>query len=397
MPKMIYRCQDYKPDLLEKAGYYEGVPIEQIFPPVDEKLEAHRTKRFAAPFVGVPFDRIDVDPIIIAHACVVLGYTNRDFYENPPLGAKCVIYCNELYDLLPVTHWFYSNVWLDALGCKMIVTESLPWIVQEPRPVQKPEDVDKIDVPDISDMEKCLTGELFIKCYDWVKEHEPQFFVPISYGFCHFGMAAEMVGPERFIIWCRRQKDVAHKLLSKVIETSANGAIMIARRYGFCMMTIGSVLSNSTVLSGKMNKEFAANYIIQMVKKAFKGGAGPQLWYHLCGDHQFDYMNFKEMVISPFTVIHIGYLGDQPFPADLLRETFGNMMTVMASVDTKIMMEPKNYGKIYEMAKDQLIKVREAPRGCILGTCCETPVPAPAGSILAMVRAAREYGVYGTW
>jgi uroporphyrinogen decarboxylase len=68
----------------------------------------------------------------------------------------------------------------------------------------------------------------------------------------------------------------------------------------------------------------------------------------------------------------------------------------MVSVDTKLMVDP-NFNRVYEQAKNQLLAARDSPRGCILGTACETPVPTNPGNILALVKAARDFGTYGTW
>jgi len=370
--------------------------IGNLFPPTDMKWHEKATKRFASPFVGVNYDRIDVDPIILAHAAVLFGYTIKDFYTKPELAVRLVAYANELYDLLPVTHWFYSNVWIDALGAKLQPTETLPYIVIEPRPIQKPEDVDKLHVPDVDEISKSMCAQLFFRAYDYTKENIPHMFVPIAFAFCLYGMAAELVGPERFIVWTRRQPKLCHKLLEKVTETAANAAIAIARRYGFAMLVMGSVLANTTTLSPKDVKEFSFDYHMRYIKKAFKGGAGPQLWYHLCGDHSADWPIWKEVVVSPFTVLHIGYYKDEPFPADLMKKEFGDKLTIMVSVDTKLMIEP-DFNRVYEQAKKQLLASRDSPRGCILGTACETPVPTNPGNILALVKAARDFGTYGTW
>ena len=91
---------------------------EELFPPWNMKWAENATKRFASPFVDKPHDRIDVDAIILSHAAVSCGYTIRDFYEKPELGIHCVGYANEMFDLLPVTHWFFSLPWVTELGIR---------------------------------------------------------------------------------------------------------------------------------------------------------------------------------------------------------------------------------------------------------------------------------------
>jgi uroporphyrinogen decarboxylase len=128
-----------------------SAPPEIYFPDINTDWHAHATKRFAGPFVGNTFDRVDVDPILLPHAAIINGYTLKEFYMRPKLGLASAVWANEIYDLLPVTHWFYSNVWLRELGCKMEFKETLPPVVVEPRPVKNPEDVDKLRIPDVSE------------------------------------------------------------------------------------------------------------------------------------------------------------------------------------------------------------------------------------------------------
>jgi len=68
----------------------------------------------------------------------------------------------------------------------------------------------------------------------------------------------------------------------------------------------------------------------------------------------------------------------------------------MGSVDTKLMIDP-NPNKVYNQAKEQLLGGRDSKKGYILGTSCETPPYTIPGQMLALVKAARDFGTYGTW
>ena len=236
-----------------------------------------------------------------------------------------------------------------------------------------------------------MGGQLYLRAWDYEKEKLAHMFVPIHFGFCLYNMSAELAEPNNFLMWAYTQPEVCHKLLQKVTETSINAAIMIANRYGFAMMTPGGVLANTTVLKPKMVKELAVDYHRQLIRKGFRGGAGPQIWYHLCGDHSLGFEYWKDVMISPFTVMHIGYDGKAVFPADKLVKHFGNDMTVMASVDT-ILLNNGPSKAVYDACKPQIEDLMKAPRGFILGAACEVPTFAPPSSILAMVRAARDFG-----
>ncbi|MHC1680131.1 MAG: uroporphyrinogen decarboxylase family protein [Methanomassiliicoccales archaeon] len=352
------------------------------------------------PFVDNPHDRIDVDPIILSNAAVNCGYTIRDFYEKPELGIHCVGYISQLYDLLAVTHWFFSLPWVTELGLKLQYKETLPPISTGPI-YSEPEDVDKMHIPSKEELVK-TTGEFatvarFYRIYDYVAKNLPMTLVPISYGFDLVGAAAEMVGVENFIMWTFTEPEAANKLVDKYTQTAINGAEAMADKYGMAMLIVGSVLANNDIFSDEAVEEYSVRNMYKYVDGCFKRGAGPQIFYHLCGNHQTDYKAFKDgLMWSPFTVIHAGYQGRNAFPSALLKETFQDKATCMGSVDTKLMID-NNPNKVYNAAKEQLLQGRDSKKGYILGTACETPPYTIPGQMLALVKAARDFGTYGTW
>jgi len=376
---------------------------EEMFPAMDKRWHDNATKRFASPFVDNPHDRIDVDPIILSAAAVACGYTIRDFYEKPELGIHCVGYISHLYDLLPVTHWFFSLPWVTELGLKLVYKETLPPISTGPI-YSAPEDVDKMHVPSKEELVNAqakygqlATVPMFYRIYDYVAKNLPMTLVPISYGFDLVGAAAEMVGMENFIMWTFTEPEAADKLVDKYTQTSINGAEALADKYGSAMLIIGSVLANNDIFNDEGVERYSVKNMYKYVDGCFKRGAGPQVFYHLCGNHETDYKLFRDgLMWSPFTVFHVGYKGRNPFPSSLLKQNFEDRATCMGSVDTKLMIDP-NPNKVYNQAKEQLLGGRDSKKGYILGASCETPPYTIPGQMLALVKAARDFGTYGTW
>jgi uroporphyrinogen decarboxylase len=95
-------------------------------------------------------------------------------------------------------------------------------------------------------------------------------------------------------------------------------------------------------------------------------------------------------------MFHIGYKGRDVFLTNLLVKEFGKKATLMGSVDTKLLINPKPK-VVYDQAATSIIAGRDAPRGYILGCACECPMYTLSGNILAMIRAAKDHGTYGTW
>jgi uroporphyrinogen decarboxylase len=369
---------------------------EELFPPWNMNWAGNATKRFASPFVDKPHDRIDVDAIILSHAAVTCGYTIRDFYEKPELGIHCVGYANEMYDLLPVTHWFFSLPWITELGIKLEYKDTLPPISTGPI-YTEPGQIDNMHIPDKEELEKGWTLPMFKRIYGYVQKNLPQTLVPISYGFDLCGAAAELVGVENFIMWTFTEPEAAQKLVRNYTQTAINGAEGLADTYGMAMLIVGSVLGNNDIFSDEAVKTYSADNMKYFVDQAFRKGAGPQVFYHLCGNHTTDYKVFKDTLVwSPFTVTHIGYDGRNPFPSAKLKSEFESVSTCMGSVDTKLMINP-NPKAVYDQAKDQLLAGRDSKKGYILGTSCETPPYTLPGNMRALVKAAQDFGTYGTW
>jgi len=198
-------------------------------------------------------------------------------------------------------------------------------------------------------------------------------------------------------MWTITERDAANTLIDKYMQVAVNGAELMARRYGSAFISTGSVLANNDIFADKDVEELSAKYLHKFIDKCLRKGAGPQVLYHLCGNHETDYKVFKErLVYTPFTIVHAGYMGREVFPSDVLMKEFGDRATIMGSVDTKIMILP-NPKRVYEQAKEQLIRGRDSPNGYILGTACELPPDSLPTNVFALVQAARDHGTYGAW
>ncbi len=371
---------------------------EELFPTNDlNGWHANAAKRFASPFVDNYHDRIDVDPIILSNAAVQCGFTIRDFYEKPELGIHCVGYISELFDLLPVTHWFFSLPWVREMGLTLVYKDTLPPVSTGPIYEPTAEGIESMRVIEKEELMKGTTIPLYFGLYDYVQKNLPHTLVPISYGFDLVGAPAEFVGVENFIMWTFTEPDLAHKVVDTFVETSINGADILSDKYGMAMLIVGSVLANNDIFADEQVEEYSAKKMGYYVDQCFRKGAGPQVFYHLCGNHETSYKVFKDNLMwSPFNVLHIGYKGPKEFPAELLKQEFQDVTTCMGSVDTKLMINP-NPKVVYEHSKECLLAGRDAKKGFILGTACETPPYTIPGNLLAMTRAARDFGTYGTW
>ena len=52
---------------------------------------------------------------------------------------------------------------------------------------------------------------------------------------------------------------------------------------------VKSILGNEDILSDQAVKDSSIIYLHDLVRSAMNKGAGPQVFYHLCGNHETDY------------------------------------------------------------------------------------------------------------
>jgi len=332
----------------------------------------------------------------LSHASVACGNTIGDFYRYPDLGAHCVAYASQVYDLLPVTHWYFSLSWVAEMGLDIQYMETMPPVPKAPI-ISSPNEVDDVEVVSVEELNKGWTMKHYNKANEYVQKYLPEMFIPMVNVSDITGSAAQLCGVENFVMWALCEPDAAHTLVDRYTETAINGAEAVSKKYGMATISTGSVLANNDIFSDEMVAEYSAKYLRKLVNGAFRRGAGPQVFYHLCGNHETDYKVIKEHAVwSPFTIVNIGYKGREVFPADIMAKEFGNLATIMPSVDTRLMIMP-NAMRVYQQAKEQIIAGRDSANGFILGTACEVPSYSHPANIHALVQAAKDFGTYGTW
>ena len=186
-------------------------------------------------------------------------------------------------------------------------------------------------------------------------------------------------------------------MVHKYTDTSINGAEGLADNYGMAMLIVGSVLANNDIFSDEAVKKYSADNMKYYVDQCFRRGAGPQVFYHLCGNHETDYKVFKDTLMwSPFTVIHVGYDGKEGVPVRQAEGEFEDRATCMGSVDTKLMINPNPMDGL-QPGQGAAAGGRDSKKGYILGTSCERPRTPYQATCMALVKAARDFGTYGTW
>ncbi|MCM1987891.1 uroporphyrinogen decarboxylase family protein [Methanococcoides seepicolus] len=362
------------------------------YAPMDKDWLENAGNLWTTPFVDTPSERVIVDPIILSHAASVFKKSVGYFWQNPAEAMRMVCHTCEMYDVTPVGHYLYADYWGEDYGAKVKVQANSPPGITK-RPIKDAEGVDNLEVLSPEDLAKGPTLTKHFEALDTCKNEFPQMFAPITQLAGSMEVATNWASIDDVFMWMMTEPELVDKLTSKATDHMVNACKATANRYGANVMITGSVIASGDLMDRDQIKRFGYNPVSKAVRKMMNAGAGPGVYYHLCGNHSDDFDLWKDAPMSPFTVVQIGYDGKDIFPASKLVEHFGNRCTCFGTVDTKLI-DRGTPRQVYDQAKEQILAGKDSPRGFIIGTSCECPTNAPPGNVHALVKAAKDFGKY---
>lgn len=367
------------------------MPAED-FLDIDQEWLGKAAELWTTPFADTPSDRVIVDPILLSNAATLFRKDTKYFWKNPDEAVRMVCNACEIYDITPVGHYLWGDYWGQDYGGTIKYTEKSPPVLDE-YPISEPEEIEDFEVKGPEELKEGPTFQQHFKALDTCLEEYPDMFAPITQFNGAFDVASNWAKSEDLCVWLLKEPELVEKLVYKAADHMVNANKVTANKYGLNVMVAGSVVAGSDLLSREQVERFNFEPTCKAIKETLDVGAGPGVYYHLCGNHADDWDLWKDAVFSPFSVMQIGYMGDDIFPAETLVENFGNKCTCFGTIDTKLM-QMGSPSDVYEQTKEQVLAGKDSPRGFIVGTACECPTYAPVANIHAMVRGAKDHGQY---
>ncbi|MBN1785960.1 MAG: hypothetical protein JW825_03070 [Candidatus Methanofastidiosa archaeon] len=356
----------------------------------EEKLQEH-IGRSTAFFRGEVPDRIPAAPMCMGQAAIMHGYTLYDFYTKPELGIDCIINAGQIFDAEILPMWIYATYWVEDYGgkLKMPVGRMAAPAMVEPA-CKTLEDAENLEVLDLKELDKGPTMQRHWRALEHAKKIMGPYFSPWSFPYEVFVQVAYWVGPERAVLLVKKDPKLMHRLLKKAVEHCVNVNTLVAEKYGSSFIICSSLLTSNT-LSRDQCIEFNMGYLSDMINKSLKNGAGPGIFYHLCGDHRIDYDLHKDVPITPATIMHVAYDGKDPMDINKVMDVFGDKCVILGNTDTALM-QLGTPAEVYDNVKAQVLAAKESPKGFMAGNACEIPPFAPPANTYAFVQAVKDFG-----
>ena len=333
-------------------------------------------------------DRVPVNPGASVYVAAISGMYARDYYLDPEKALDAGIWALALhkYDGAPSYNIPDWAGW-DFGGEMEFPTSpriSLPYLSR--RAVNKPEDVEKLKMPDFDTAPALSRRAQFSRL-----ARAKGFGASIPAG-SPMGIAGAIMGAETLMRWLLKEPDLVHRVLRLATDFILAVADREIAEFGVenCSAHSTYPLECHALISPRTFEKFSLPYVREIHQKLLAKGL--QRWViHLCGDHTNNLPCWTggQIPLPPRTVFHLGHEADlQHFAAAL-----GDNHIIGGNVNTTLL-QTGTANEVYEASRQIIAKMKHSPGGFILMPACALPALTPPVNIQAMLQAARDFGSY---
>lgn len=315
------------------------------------------------------------------------GFTVADAYDDPEKSFKATLWTYEQYGWDPIPQYSGHTLlgaW-DFGGDVRMPTgqyEGAPIVTRYP--VQKEEDIEKLQIPDPGTAGRIPMAFRFSQLQR--ENRLPVYFFSRS-PFC---IAANMCGIDTFLKWTVRKPDTCHRLLRLALDHTVNALTFWVKTFGaenlFAWMS--SPTESNQVVSPRTVETLAVPYHIEYHDRLRSLGI-KRFGLHICGEQNRNLPILSGVPLwSHPSVLSFGHEVDLEtaachFPEDII---FGNIEPVVLQTGTP--------NQVYDLCKAAILKGRKARGGFILSAGCGIPPFAPPVNLFAMTKAVNDFGWY---
>jgi uroporphyrinogen decarboxylase len=256
------------------------------------------------------------------------------------------------------------------------------------RPVNKPEDVDKLEVPDphkAGDIPKEIAGAKFV-----MDSYPKGYRNPILVTGDTFTWAGNIVGLDTLLIWLQNDPDLAMKLLDKVSEFQVELVKYALTHVGDIYFFDGGPSDSNDLITSKQFEKFALPPMMSYRRKAMKAGA-TKFISHPCGNQTKNIEYWAQMPGTFATSF------DFRTPLETGVSRFSKDAMIIGNIEC-IQFTLGDVDWIYNKAMTKLkMAANRCPKGYMVAPGCELPALSSPVNVHAMVRAARDFAEGPEW
>jgi uroporphyrinogen decarboxylase len=332
-------------------------------------------------------DRVPVISMASAYTAVLYGISLKEFYLQPEKALAAQLWALDLhqYDGGPafnIPHWAGWD-----FGGELIFPSSpkVAMPVLKQRAVEKPEDVEKLVLPDPD------TAPAASRILQFARLARNKGFSVSIYNGSPMGIAGSIMDSNLLMRLFYKQPALVHRVLRLATDYLLLMADRFINEFGVenCSAFSTFPFECHAMISPQIFNDFSLPYIKEIHSNLLAKGIKRWL-IHLCGDHTRNLKHWqKDIPLAPRTVFSIGHEMDIVKTAEFL----GPDHIIAGNISTDLL----NRGtpdEVLTACREQINVMKHQPGGYILAPACAMPPLTPPVNVHAMVKAARLYGQF---
>ena len=340
-------------------------------------------------------DRVPIWPFAAAgFACVYTGTSVADAYNKPDISlAAQRKTCQDFgWVFVPIIAYAAMGAWEFGGEIKWPSGEFAQAPMVARLPVETVDDIWELKIPDYATSGFVPIQTEFYKLSSKERLDNEPFNVTAFSAGDGFSTAGNIIGPEKLCKLTLKKPEAAHHLIRLATDYTKNGAKYWKDTFGLDKDGVlplgGTVTTDNRLISAKITEEFALPYMKETYEYVMSLGY-KVIYSHLCGEQNQNMPLWSQITMGDPGIIGIGHeveleTAGKYFPNDII---LGNLEPAIIQTRTP--------DEVYEAAKKNIQDgMTKCPGGYIFSPGCELPPMSPPENVMAITKAANDFGWY---
>jgi uroporphyrinogen decarboxylase len=310
-----------------------------------------------------------------------VGYALADIYADPQKSFEAQMRTIEQYNSDGTPFYTFVSYGAWEFGGQIEWPDdrwgSGPGV--ERRPVKSPEDVFKLELPDVK------TAGCVPHMMEFAKLQE-KHDVPIAF-ICGspFTHAANLCGVEQFLFWIGKAPETVHRAMRLMTDHILQVAEYFIETFGENRVIARSAAPTDGLVAPRHFKEFVLPYMQELHRGVLEMGA-KSIYCHICGEQNHLLDLWAEVPFGDPGMLSFGHEVDlltaaKHFPDQIIA---GNVEPQLIAQGPAL--------EVFAQARLAVEKGKQCPSGFVLMGGCEIPKTTPPYHMYLMSKAREEFG-----
>ena len=348
--------------------------------------EMTKKERIKAILNGKSVDRIPHFPFLLGFCAKNLGHPIATIYNDSEKSFDAQMKTMEQYgfDWGPIYGYASYGTWEFGGEIEMPSGDYQQAPSHKMFPVKSEEDVDGLQMPDVSTAGSLPIAMEFSRLQD-------KYEIPVSVVLGgNFTIAGNICAVEKLCRWMLKKPEIAHRILKMATDHILDIVGYWADTFGpeRIIPQFWEPLASNLIISPKQFEEFVLPYLMESSKKILNMGV-KHILFHICGEQNSNLPLWAQVPMGDPGLCSFGEETD----INQAIEYFGDKSIIIGNVDPRVLLTGSPL-EIYDICRDTITKGKKAPRGFMLSSGCEVSPETPGYHVYMMQKAIQDFGGY---